>query len=227
MNSVQNMLKANPERSNPFTNDRPGPRWFRSFMKRHQEISVRTPERVSKARAGVTEDAIRKWFTKLRENLTEMNALDVLENPDRIFNSDETCMQLAPTTGKVLGMRKWKNIYEVSPGPEKSNLTFLGTFSASGKIPTPMIIYPCIRLRAEIGENVPDHFLIGKSESGWMKTETFYEFLGKMHLMYSTYYTRIQCDMFTWLLQLFLTVFLIYIIGLILFLSKSTQQTRS
>ena len=76
-------------------------------------------------------------------------------------------------TGKVIGIAKWKNVYEVAPGPEKSNLTFLGTFSASGEIVSPMVIYPYQRLPKDIKDRVPSDFVIGLSESGWMKSEIF------------------------------------------------------
>ena len=49
---------------------------------------------LSKARAEVAEADIRIWFKALHENLSEMNALDILDNPERIFNTDETCIQL-------------------------------------------------------------------------------------------------------------------------------------
>ena len=122
--SVQKMLQADPTRKNPFKDDRPGDCWFRAFLKRHSSISIRKPERVSKARAAITETEIRKWFNLLRENLREINALDILEDPDRIFNSDETAIRLCPASGKVLGEKAWKNIYEIAPGPEKVHLPF-------------------------------------------------------------------------------------------------------
>lgn len=168
-----------PNRKNPFTDSRPGKHWFQAFLRRNKDISVRVPERVSKARVGITESAIRDWFKGLHDNLEAMNSLEILQDPTRIFNTDETCVQLCPETGKVLGVKSWRNIYEVAPGPEKSTLTFLGTFSATGEMPTPMIIYPYVRVPKDIRENVPESFFIGTSDSGWMKSETFYEFLGK------------------------------------------------
>ena len=86
-------------------------------------------------------------------------------DPSRIFNADETCVQLCPSSGKVIGVTGWKNIYEVAPGPEKSNLTFLGTFGANGSCVAPMIIYPYIRLLRDIAESVPENFYMAKSES--------------------------------------------------------------
>ena len=146
-------------------------------MKRHKDIAVRVPERVSKARACVTESNVREWFQDLRMNLAQLNALDIMNDPTRIFNTDETCIQLAPSTGKVIGERAWKNVYEVAPGPEKSTLTFLGTFSASGETAAPMVIYPYSRIPADICAAVPEEFFIGKSDSGWMKAEVFFEFM--------------------------------------------------
>ena len=102
---------------------------------------------------------------------------EIFNDPARVYNSDESNIQLCPKTGKVLGIKGHKNIYEVAPGPEKSTLTFLGTFNARGDIVCPAIIYPYVRMPKDIIDNVPDNFFIGQSESGWMKSETFFEFI--------------------------------------------------
>ena len=127
LNSVQNMLNGNPDLPTPFGDNRLGKKWFQLFMNRHRDISVRVPERVSKARACITEKVIRAWFENVRKDLADINALYVLEDPSRIFNTDETCIQLAPKGDKVLGEKNWKNVFEISAGPEKSTLTLLGT----------------------------------------------------------------------------------------------------
>ena len=104
---------------------------FQLFMNRHKELTVRTPERVSKARAGISKVFIERWFDELKANLEKLNAQNLMENPKRVYNLDETNLQLCPDTGKVIGIRGWKNIYEITPGPEKSTLTFIGNFNAS------------------------------------------------------------------------------------------------
>ena len=119
-------------------------------MKRHPRLAIRTPQRVSKARASVTEKSIREWFSELQQNIDENNWGSIFQDPSRVFNSDESCIQLCPKTGKVVGMKGWKNIYELGPSPEKSTLTFLGTFSARGDIVQPMLIYPYVRMPADI-----------------------------------------------------------------------------
>ena len=43
---------------------------------------------------------------------------------------------------------------------------FVGTFSASGDIVAPAIIYPYVRVSSDIVNNVPTGFYIGNIESG-------------------------------------------------------------
>ena len=114
---------------------------FQAFSKRHRTVAVRTPERVSRARSYIQEEDIRSWFSELTDNVTALNALDIFEDSNRVFNLDETNIQLCPSTGKVISIRGTKNVYEVAPGPCKSNLTFVGTFNASGAIVAPVTIY--------------------------------------------------------------------------------------
>ena len=116
--------------------------------------------------------------------MEEMGVADIFDDPSRVYNTDETCIQLCPSTGKVIGITGWKNIYEVAPGPEKSTLTFLGTFNARGDIVAPMIIYPYVRIPKDIVNNVPDEFSIGRSDSGWMKAEIFYDFIGNAFVLW-------------------------------------------
>ena len=177
------MLEDDPARETPFKSRKPGKGWFQAFLRRHQGLSVRKPERISRARLLVTEPYIREWFATLRRNLMNLNALDVMKDPSRIFNTDETGIQLSPGVGRVIGERNYRNLYEVAPGPEKSSMTFLGTFNAKGDIVTPMILYPYAnKLPKNIRDLMPLHFFVGYSDSGWMKSENFYEFLSKAFL---------------------------------------------
>ena len=146
-------------------------------MKRHPNLSIRTPERVSKGRAAVSRVGIKNWFDNLKSNLNKLNAVDVIEDSSRVFNLDETNIQLCPSTGKVIGLKGWRNIYEITPGPEKSTLTFVGNFSASGLIVTPAVIYPYKRIPSDIEQNIPDEFQALKTESGWMTSECFFDYI--------------------------------------------------
>lgn len=53
-------------------------------------LALREAEGITKGRAVITEQSIRKWLDDLKSFLNEEHALDVLEDPERIFNGDDT-----------------------------------------------------------------------------------------------------------------------------------------
>ncbi|CAG5030687.1 unnamed protein product [Parnassius apollo] len=96
---IENIVKKS-NLKNPFKDGIPGQKWLKSFLKRHPEISLRVPENFSKDRVLVTEATIRNWFQNLRKYLTKINASDVLNDGNRIFNGDESGFSLCSQTGK-------------------------------------------------------------------------------------------------------------------------------
>lgn len=174
--AVQKILKAE-KRPNPFTDDKPGRKWLKLFLKRHPKIAQKNAEIISKARAAVTEGSIRWWFGKLEGYLEEEDALDILEDGSRQLNLDETGVSLCPKTGKILGLKGSKNLYKVASGPEKQCITVLCTYSADGRRYDPMIVYPNLRLPRDVGASVPEDFVIGKTKNGWMTSDTYYQYL--------------------------------------------------
>ena len=122
---------------------------------------MRIPERVSKGRARVTEATIRNWFLKLSNYLDEIGQSSILEDPNRIFNSDEM----------------YDDVYEVAAGPEKTSLTVFGTFCANGEIVKPTVIYPYKRIPNDVIQNIPESISHLKTQSGWMRSDAFYDFV--------------------------------------------------
>ncbi|KAL4702590.1 hypothetical protein ACJJTC_016066 [Scirpophaga incertulas] len=88
---------------------------------RHPEISVRSAEGINKTCAWVTEVSIRLWYRDLKTFLAQEGHLDVLEEPKRIFNGDESGFSLCLKTGKVPGPKGEAN-YTVNIGTYRSAL---------------------------------------------------------------------------------------------------------
>nr|XP_023029868.1 uncharacterized protein LOC111517823 [Leptinotarsa decemlineata] len=61
LNVVEEIVSKD-ERKNPFKNNKPEETWYQSFLKRHKNIALRKAEGLSKSRAIITEESIRKWF---------------------------------------------------------------------------------------------------------------------------------------------------------------------
>ncbi|XP_031332059.1 uncharacterized protein LOC116162555 [Photinus pyralis] len=155
--SVKGFLDANP-RANPFTDNRPG------------------REAVTAASSVVSEKDIKKWFTSVQEYLHRKGYFDVLQDPSRVLNGDETCFLLCPKNKRVLAVKGSRNVYQIEHH-SKVNLTVMFTFAASGEVTAPMVIYPYKRIPSNVVNSVPREWGVGCSDTGWMKNENFYEYL--------------------------------------------------
>lgn len=174
--SVSVFIKKS-NRSSCFTDNCPGEKWLKLFLKRHPEISIRTPESVTAASSVVSEKDIRGWFNGIEKYLKDNEYFDILSDPSRVFNGDETNFLLCPKTGVVLALKGDKNIYEIDRGQAKSAITVMFTFCANGDTTPPMVILPYKRLPGEIASKVPKEWGIGLSDNGWMKAELFYDYI--------------------------------------------------
>ncbi|XP_067004498.2 uncharacterized protein [Anabrus simplex] len=184
--SVHEFIRLS-DRPNPFKDNMPGDGWYKAFLKRHPQIRLRTCEAITAASSCLSESDVRKWFSSIEICLTEEGSFQILQDPTRVFNGDETNFLLCPNNGKVLAEKAVKNVYEIDRGLAKASITVMFTFSASGCIVPPMIIYPNQRIRAEIQNSIPDpEWGIGRSDNGWMKAELFYEYIANIFSPYLT-----------------------------------------
>lgn len=88
------------QEKNPFKEDFPGKGWNKSFLKRHPDITTRMSEGVTQASTNISENDIRFWFKKIHQYLTEEELDNILSDPNRIYNGNETGFLLSPHTKK-------------------------------------------------------------------------------------------------------------------------------
>ena len=162
-------------RANPFRQNMPGKDWWYAFLKRHPEISQRTPEVLQKSRAySCTPAAIEKWFSDF-ESFVVLN--DIKNQSRRIWNADESGFPLCPNTSRVIAMRNQKHVYSVN-SDSKYQITTLVAANASGNVIPPMHIYPGKRApRSNLLKGCVDGAYYGRSDKGWMTTKLFYGWL--------------------------------------------------
>lgn len=168
------------KRVTPFKNNMPGKKWVALFYDRHPEIAEKKAEGISTSRALVSTEDLKQWHQSLKNYLVEENALDIIEDPKRIFNADESGFQTCPDSGKVIGPVNMKNFYEIKSGKDKEQLTVMLSINAAGQIVSPMIVYPLVRISRDIAVNVPENWSIGKSPSGWMNGPLYYEYIANV-----------------------------------------------
>nr|XP_029720502.1 uncharacterized protein LOC115262239 [Aedes albopictus] len=176
---VSEFLSSDPSRITPFRNNQPGRKWLIGFMRRNPGFSFRTPEAVSSAGGRVTEKDIRGWFQMIEKWLTENHMREILNDPGRVFNGDETSFYLHPKTKEVIARTGSRNVYEVEQAAGKQNVTVMISFGAAGVKVTPHVILPGKRLRKEVVQGFPPDYGIGQSDRGWMDTHNFREYINK------------------------------------------------
>ncbi|GAB0086526.1 HTH psq-type domain-containing protein [Sergentomyia squamirostris] len=160
---------------NRFKNNRPGRTWLKNFLKRHPDVAKRTPQNLSTRRAKVTKKDIDGWFSEVQKYLEEAGLNDC--DPSRIFNCDETAFFLCPPVDEVLAEKGVRSVHTLTNGNERIAITLLFMGSAAGELLSPMIVLPFTRTPGEVTNSIPEEWILGRSSSGWMTAETFYEYI--------------------------------------------------
>lgn len=78
------------KKENPFPSGRPTIKWHQLFEKRHPEIAVRVAQNLSKPRSTLNENSLRNWHAEVYTYLKNNNLENVLEDPKRVYNCDES-----------------------------------------------------------------------------------------------------------------------------------------
>ena len=127
---------------------------------------------LSKQRSLVHPGMVINWFADLKSFLqSQPISQDLWSEPERWYNGDETGFPLCPKSGKVLCQKACTNIYQFTSS-DKSVITVLACFSATGVYVSPMVVYAGQRFNYNPIEKFPEASF-GQSISGWMDTELF------------------------------------------------------
>ncbi|XP_060585333.1 uncharacterized protein LOC132741220 [Ruditapes philippinarum] len=114
-----------------------------------------------------------KDFRKYIED--EVGDKDLLSDPSRIYNADESGFSFCLKGNQVIGYKGAPVIYHFG-NSDKSQLTVMAAVSATAHYVPPMIIFPGQRFSYDPLEGFPEA-AIGRSDNGWMDTEVFCNWL--------------------------------------------------
>lgn len=128
----------------------------------------------------MSEKDIRGWHQMIDNWLTENQLRDILEDPTRVYNGDETSFYLHPKSKEVIARTGSRTVYEVEQAAGKQNITVMFSFGASGVVVNPHVILPGKRIRKEVAQSFPSDWGLGQSERGWMDTHNFREYILKI-----------------------------------------------
>lgn len=156
----------------PFSNSKQaaGKDWFAQFRKRHPNLSLRSPESTSVARArGFNKVAVDAFF-----DLLKPESVDKTLPAHRIFNVDETSISTVPGhNSKIVAMRGRKQVARITSADRGMSTTAVICMSAGGTFIPPLLIFSRQRMKEELKDGAPPGSIFACNPSGWMTVEVF------------------------------------------------------
>ena len=150
-----------------------GKDWSQGFLRRHPELSLRSPEPTSIMRAtGFNRVQVQKFYGLLR-TVMEEHAFQ----PHRIYNMDETGISSVQKPGKILACKGAKQVGKLTSAERGQNVTVVCSMSAAGTYIPPAFIFPRKKM-SEVLLNGAPHGSVGYAvDNGWMDCLTFMKWL--------------------------------------------------
>ena len=149
--------------------------WMYSFLRRHPKIVIRKEENLSINRAlGMNKKNVQTFFGILESKLSELN---MLNKPDRIFNADESGLQMNTRGRHVFCEKGKKNIHSIFPKEKGETVTVLACCNAAGNFMPPTVIFKGKRIHTEYQGQLPPGSYVFVSDSGYVITDIFFCFV--------------------------------------------------
>ena len=147
--------------------------WYYNFMRRHPELTLRSPEATSIGRLrGFNRQNVGEFF-KLYCNILEEHNFSA----ERIYNMDETGHSTVQTPSKVISLKGKKQVGAVTSAERGTNSTGVYCHSATGHFIPPMIIFKRKRMAESLKQNAPVGTEFACSDSGWIDSQIFTQWL--------------------------------------------------
>lgn len=148
-----------------------GEDWFHRFLQRNEQLSIRKPEGLSRARInGMTKEKVADFFNTL-EKVIDTNNLR--GKPECIYNVDETGMPLNNRPPNIVAMKGSKDVVSMTSVERGENVTVLACMNATGQYIPPFVIFKGVRKRDDFMIGMPPGTEIAMTEKGWINEDTF------------------------------------------------------
>ncbi|VEN44176.1 unnamed protein product, partial [Callosobruchus maculatus] len=147
-----------------------GKKWLKLFLKRHPQLSMRTPQGMSAARIkSFTPEKVSRFF-----DLYEPEYNKIRDPFQRVFNVDETGITIVQHKhSKVISLKGKKQISSLTSAERGKLITIITCVNASGVYIPPVIIFPRKNMKAELMLGAPAGAVAECHISGWVQTDIF------------------------------------------------------
>ena len=146
-----------------------GMQWTRLFLKRHPDLTLRSPEPTSISRLqGFRKSEVDLFFSNL-ESLVAQHGYSA----SRVFNVDETAISTVTEPPKVLAAKGARRVRVVSSAERGQHTTAVLCCNAAGGFIPPQMIFARKRMNPRLRNGAPPGTLFDVSDNGWATRETF------------------------------------------------------
>ncbi|KAH9627647.1 hypothetical protein HF086_009797 [Spodoptera exigua] len=150
-----------------------GEEWFRMFMRRNPELSVRAAQATSLSRA--------TSFNKTNEQGFYDNLSIVMDRykfePQDIYNIDETGITTVQKPDRVIARRGSRQVGSVTSAERGTLVTVTFAVNAIGNVFPPFFVFPRVRYQDHFVRDGPVGSAGTANPSGWIQDESFLHFL--------------------------------------------------
>ena len=178
------VIAANPDRTSPYAANGHYPNRFftRRFAERYN-LTLRATMEISKGRQILSLDDLVAWQKDTEAGLVNNEVVaECFNDAGRVFNQDETSVQVGTGSSKVLAVKGTKVLYNFS-GSSREHVTASYIVSASGGCVPVRIIYKGVRnMAAQHLKNFPTtgqsgSWKFGVTANGYVTREAFIDIL--------------------------------------------------
>jgi len=157
-----------------FKNGTAGLDWYKGFIDRHPDLTLRKPEPTSIARArGFNKPQVYRFFNLLEEQI-EKHKVDAT----RLYNMDETGIQTSSNKPPRILTKTGKRQVGVISSTEKGRTTtVICCCNAAGSFIPPFMIFARKRMNSRLLDGAPPSTQGSCSDNGWINGPVFLEWL--------------------------------------------------
>ena len=184
---LTSIVSKNPARITGMesTGQLPHPSWVRRFAGRHNLV-LRKTSTISNGRAIISPLDIAMWFNDIQKYIfSHPDLQEALGDPRRVWNQDETAVELGVSSQHVLVKQNTRQVYQVSSNT-REHVSVSYMVNAAGEMVPPRCVFAGKRNIAKTKlNNLPTDGASGEwgfsySDNGWVKSDTFLDIINDM-----------------------------------------------